>query len=257
MNSEQLRVEWDNALIVDYRDPQNPNNKIVLTCEHATNDLPEGMSWSQSDQEHFANEHWGSDLGALEMAKHLASELKCVLLHSRYSRLLLDVNRTLSSTTLFRHKGDKRIVELNEDLTPEEEYRRIVQYHVGYHAAMREIQKKINPKYVFSIHSFTPVYEGENRSVEIGLLVSHPHHMENLARKFFDDIGRKGYQVGWDEPYDGKTGSVGIETLIRANDPFDKEGFEFEFRNDIIRDEARAPQIKKDMVETFKMICNI
>jgi len=81
--------------------------------------------------------------------------------------------------------------------------------------------------------------------------------MEDLGKRFYNEIGKKGYQVGWDEPYDGKTGSVGIETLIRANDPFDKEGFEFEFRNDIIRDEERAPQIRRDMVEIFQMICDL
>jgi len=122
---------------------------------------------------------------------------------------------------------------------------------------MREMQRKVNPQFAFSIHSFTPMYEGTPRSVEIGLLISHPHHMEELARKFYDQIAEKGYKTGWDEPYDGKTGSVGIETILRTHDPFEILGFEFEFRNDIIRDEERGQKVRKDMIDVFKNICGL
>jgi len=51
---------------------------------------------------------------SLDMATHLAKELKCVLVYSLYSRLLLDVNRCITAQTLFRKSGDGQIVDLNK-----------------------------------------------------------------------------------------------------------------------------------------------
>jgi hypothetical protein len=40
-----------------------------------------------------------------------------------------------------------------------------------------------------------------------------------------------------------------VETILRTHDPFEILGFEFEFRNDIIRNEEKSPKIRKDMIE--------
>jgi len=80
INTEsQLKTDYENARIIDYRDPTNPNNEILITCEHATNDLPEDYSWTENDKRHFVNEHWGLDIGAYEMANALAAELNVCL----------------------------------------------------------------------------------------------------------------------------------------------------------------------------------
>jgi len=64
MNSTtNLRQDWDNAIILDFRDVDNPKNTIVFTCEHATNLLPVEYSWSDHDKKYFADEHWSYDPG--------------------------------------------------------------------------------------------------------------------------------------------------------------------------------------------------
>ena len=122
--NDQIFFKNENGTILDYRSPYNPLNELIVSCEHATNELPYGYRWSPND-EYFKNEHWGLDIGALNLAKELGMNLKTFVVHSLYSRLLVDVNRSLLSETLFRKEGDGKKVELNEDLNELEESTRL------------------------------------------------------------------------------------------------------------------------------------
>lgn len=63
---------------INHRDPSNPCNKIILTCEHATNEyavcfrhftliillrLPPEYQWSENDKINFEKTHWACDIG--------------------------------------------------------------------------------------------------------------------------------------------------------------------------------------------------
>jgi len=249
----QLRTEYENAKIVDFRDPENPNNTIVITAEHASNALPEGYSWTENDRSYFANEHWGSDPGSLDIALHLAKELKCVLVYSLYSRLLLDVNRNIAADTLFRTNGDGHTVDLNKDLTYEEEQNRILKYHHSYYNALREVSVKVDPLYIFSVHSFTALYEGQPRALEVGILVSHS---DDLGDKVCEGYKKRNHKVAVNEPYDGKEGLNALDTLLYAKYPVRRQGIQFEFRNDLLLDPKKAEKLKADTVEAVKEACN-
>jgi len=249
-----LRTEFENARIIDFRDPENPNNAIAITAEHASNALPEGYSWSESDRAFFADEHWGWDKGSLDVALHLAKELKCVLVHSLYSRLLLDVNRDLPSETLFRLSGDGRIIDLNRNLDEEEEDKRIDKYYQGYYRALREVSTKIKPQYVISVHSFTPLYEGNPRTLEVGILVNYS---DELAQKVHDEFKKRHHNVAINEPYDGKEGLAALGSMLYAKVPITREGIQFEFRNDLFNDPVRGDKIKNDTVEAVRAACKL
>lgn len=253
MSNSQIRTEYDNAKIVDFRDPENPNNVVVITCEHASNELPEDYSWTENDRKYFADDHWGYDPGSLDVGMYLAKELKCVLVYSLYSRLLVDVNRNLAGDTLFRTHGDGKTVDLNANLTYEEEQKRIMKYHHSYYNAIREISMKIDPQYIFSVHSFTGLFEGQPRALEVGILVSHS---DELAKKVYNGFDKGAYNIGINEPYDGKQGLNSLDTLLFAKYPVRRQGIEFEFRNDILMDPIRAPKIKADTLEAIKSACS-
>jgi len=252
--SAQLKTEFENARIVDFRDPENPNNTMVITCEHASNELPDGYVWTENDRTHFVDDHWGWDAGSLDVGMYLAKELKCVLVYSLYSRLLLDVNRSTSADTLFRTEGDGHIVDLNKNLTYEEEEKRIIKYHHTYYHALREISLKIDPLYIFSVHSFTPVYEGQARSLEVGILVNYS---EELAEKVCDGIQKKKHNIAINEPYDGKQGLNALDTLLFAKYPVKRQGIQFEFRNDLLKDSKKALKLKIDTLEVIKEACSM
>jgi len=249
----ELRSEWENARIIDFRDPENPNNLIAITAEHASNALPEGYTWSESDRAHFVDEHWGWDKGSLDAALHIAKELKCVLVHSLYSRLLLDVNRDLPSDTLFRVSGDGREVDLNRNIDEEEEETRINKYYLSYYKALREVGIKVQPKYVFCVHSFTPLYEGNPRTLEVGVLVNDS---DELGQKVYEEYKKRNHNVAINEPYSGKEGLAALGAMLYAKVPITREGVEFEFRNDLLTDPVKAEKIKNDTVEIIKTVCN-
>jgi len=250
-DNKKLRTEFENARIVDFRDPANPNNQIVITAEHASNALPEGYTWSESDRQFFVDEHWGYDKGSLDVALHVAKELKCVLVYSLYSRLLLDVNRDLPSETLFRTMGDGRIVDLNRNIDEEEEDNRIQKYYLSYYRALREVAIKVSPDYVFSVHSFTPLYEGNPRTLEIGILVNYS---DELGQKVHDELKKRHHNVAINEPYDGKEGLAALGSMLYAKVPITRQGIQFEFRNDLITDPAKVQKIKQDSVETIRAV---
>jgi len=252
-NTLKLRTEFENAKIEDFRDPENPNNAIVITAEHASNALPEGYSWTENDRTYFANEHWGSDPGSLDVALYLAKELKCVLVYSLYSRLLIDVNRSYAADTLFRTEGDGHTVDLNKDLTYEEEQNRILKYHHSYYNALREVSIKVDPLFIFSVHSFTGLYEGQPRSLEVGLLVSYS---DELGRKVCEGYKKRNHNVAVNEPYDGKQGLNALDTLLFAKYPVRRQGVQFEFRNDLLLDTKKAAKLKADTLEAVKEACN-
>jgi len=249
----QFRTEYENAKIADFRDPQNPNNTIVITAEHASNALPDEYSWTENDRTYFANDHWGYDPGSLDVALHLAKELKCVLVYSLYSRLLIDVNRSLAADTLFRTEGDAQVVDLNRDLTYEEEQKRIMKYHHSYYNALREVSIKIDPLYIFSVHSFTGLYEGQPRSLEVGLLVSYS---DELGNKVCEGFQKRNHNVAVNEPYDGKQGLNALDTLLFAKYPVRRQAVQFEFRNDLLLDPKKAAKIKADTLEAVKEACD-
>lgn len=74
-----IKEKYDNGKITDYRDTKAPVNDVLIASVHASNDLPEGYSWSEHDTKYFKNEHWGYDPGSLNMAIHTAKELKLML----------------------------------------------------------------------------------------------------------------------------------------------------------------------------------
>lgn len=126
------------------------------------------------------------------MVLGLAQDLRTAVCFAKYSRLLLDVNRTPGMSTMFRKAGDGRIIDLNkgtgykDGLHIDERNHRLKEYWYGYWGAVKKLLKiwhndTSNPKngvdpfkrYVFSIHSFTPIYEGEVRAVQVGILCTH------------------------------------------------------------------------------------
>jgi len=251
---QELRTEYENAKILDFRDKENPNNMIVITCEHASNALPDGYDWTENDRTYFADQHWGYDPGSLDMATHLAKELKCVLVYSLYSRLLADVNRTIAGQDLFRKGGDGQIIDLNKDITYEEEQNRIIKYHHTYYSALREVSIKIDPLYVFSVHSFTPLYEGQPRSLEVGILVNYSF---DLAEKINEVFQKEGHNVAVNEPYDGRQGLATLEALLFAKYPVRRQGVEFEFRNDLLLDPKTSKKLKDDALVALQTVCHI
>ena len=76
------------SIIDNRRVSENPNNSILITCDHASNDI-KGFRASV-DEDHLVRSNDGFDPGAAELADYIseATESLCVL--TNFSKLLID-----------------------------------------------------------------------------------------------------------------------------------------------------------------------
>lgn len=161
---------------------------IVLTCEHASNVIPEPWKWGETDKkQQLSVKHWSIDLGAQlflediitsfhnaeDKIKSLTTDNKegiLVAVRAAFSRLIADCNRPEDHPGVFRQECDGVLVDLNKNLTVEEINKRKELFYYPYHNAIEEQVQAHHPKLVLSIHSFNPIYEGKIREMEVGIL---------------------------------------------------------------------------------------
>lgn len=177
---------------------------ILLVCDHASCRFPEALGDMGLDP--FARRcHLAIDIGAAGVTERLSDSLNATAILCNYSRLVVDCNRELLDSGAFLQFGDGIIVPGNGNLHMKEKEQRSEAIYWPYH---REIDAQIDriqglgmmPFFV-SIHSFTPVLNGEYRPWEMGVLWDAD---EPSARILIDGLRELGYMVGDNVPYSGK-----------------------------------------------------
>lgn len=225
--ADATRVETE-AYAVERADA---DTAVLLTCEHATQRVPEGYGWPAADV-WLRDTHWAYDLGAEALARDVASALGAPLVRSRFSRLLVDPNRPEDSPTLFRGTAEGRPVTLNRDLDEAERARRIGELLRPYHAAVDRVVAGSPASVLLSMHSFTALYEGQPRTLEIGVLFTED---EPLARRLAEALGAR-WRVALNEPYSGHDGLMyAVDRHARAHG---RRAVELEVRQDLAVDPA-------------------
>ncbi|NNC76865.1 MAG: hypothetical protein HKN77_02815, partial [Woeseiaceae bacterium] len=97
-----------------------------------------------------------------------------------------------------------------------------------------------------SVHSFTPVLNGEARPWEIGVLWDKS---QGLHTPFIEDFRAAGFMVGDNEPYSGKApADYTIDTHAEGNG---LPCVGIEIRQDLIKDEAGVARIGNIMRRTI------
>lgn len=177
---------------------------VFLTCEHASERLPDGYAWHPDDGR-LVGTHWAFDLGARELVHELSRAMGAPAVLSRFSRLLVDPNRPEDSKELFRAEAEGAPVALNRDLDDAERTLRIERFYRPYHDAIDRRLAAHDAPVLFSVHSFTPVYEGAARPMEIGVLFDT---QDELAEQAAAAIRAAGFVTALNEPYSGKAGLI-------------------------------------------------
>lgn len=177
---------------------------LLLTCEHASERFPEPWRWPEPDL-WLQGTHWAFDLGAADLTRELAAELGATAVLSRFSRLLADPNRDPASADLFLLRAEGRGVALNQAIDAAERERRLARLWRPYHQAIERLLAESDAEIVLAIHSFTPVFEGRPRAVELGVLFDEE---EALAERLRAALARAGFRVHMNEPYSGRAGLI-------------------------------------------------
>lgn len=215
---------------------------LLLTCEHASNALPDegqpgGWSWPPADRR-LVHDHWAWDPGAAALTRALCARTGAPAVLSRFSRLLVDPNRPLDSETLFRDVADGSPVELNRVVSSAERERRLTRCYEPYHAAVDAMVQRHPGAPLLSMHTFTPVYEGQPRAVELGVLFDDD---EAWALRWFDALQGHGYDVRLNEPWSGRLGLM--YSVQRHAQRWGRVCMELEVRQDLATDPAHVARI--------------
>ncbi len=177
---------------------------ILLICDHASCRFPKALGDMGLDP--FARRcHLAVDIGAGPLTESLAGSLGVTAVVHNYSRLIVDCNRQLMDPSAFLEYGDGILVPGNRNLHQADKDLRANALYWPYHDAIDEQVKRLKkcgpaPAFI-SIHSFTPVLNGESRAWQIGVLWDKDEHLKEL---FLEGFRAAGYYVGDNEPYSGK-----------------------------------------------------
>jgi len=212
--------------------PGDTNAPVFLTCEHASQRFV--PPWTlEGDDTRLLGTHWAFDPGAEEITRELAAALGAPAVIARFSRLIVDPNRDLSSPTLLRHVADGLPITLNFDVPDADQKARIVRFYEPYHRAIDEGLAACSAPLVFPIHTFTDEYEGDPRSMEVGVLFDEE---EALAEELRAVLDAAGFIVAMNEPWSGKDGLIySAERHARAHG---RRALEIEARQDRAVDPA-------------------
>jgi len=177
---------------------------ILLVCDHASCRFPESLGDMGLDP--FARRcHLAIDIGAGSVTEHLARSLGVTAVLAQYSRLIVDCNRQLMDPGAFLEYGDGILVPGNRNLHQADKDRRADAIYWPYHHAIDEQIKRLRavgpPPAFISVHSFTPVLNGESRAWEMGILWDADQSLSDI---FIEEFRAAGYHTGDNEPYSGK-----------------------------------------------------
>jgi predicted N-formylglutamate amidohydrolase len=209
----------------------------VILCDHASNRIPEDYA-SFGFAEDAMQTHIAWDPGALAVARLLSAKLDAPLFWPDASRLIIDCNRAADARTLIVVESEGRPVPANRGLSEEERSRRLANIHAPYHAAIDACLKSRmaegRPTALIAIHSFTPVYLGNARPWQIGILFDDDRRLADpLISGLKADTA---LTVGINQPYSPADGVY--YTLSRHAGPRGLPAAMIEIRNDEIGDEA-------------------
>ncbi|QHL86354.1 N-formylglutamate amidohydrolase [Nibribacter ruber] len=201
--------------------------KVLFTCEHGGNEIPQEFNAAFDGAEGALTSHRGYDLGALDLFQKFANAPYAdKAFYSTTSRLLVELNRSRHHPRLFS--------EFTQPLQEEEKRQIITQHYLPYRQKVEEqihdwIQEGYQVLHI-SVHSFTPVLDGEKRKADIGLLYNPGREREQLfASKWRQEISRLDgdYKIRYNYPYKG-TADGFVTLLRRKHTPEEYAGLELE-----------------------------
>lgn len=186
---------------------------ILLSCEHGGYEVPPAYLYLFAGRPEALLSHRGWDPGTLALGQYLAEALSSPLVFSTTTRLLIEMNRSLENDQLFSEFGIA--------LTRQEKGDLILQYYMPYREALqREIELYHQAgKHCahFSLHSFTPIWYGRERLVDIGLLFDPDRSLESdLCQRLMKRLQQSlpDMLVRFNEPYLGT--DDGLTTFLRT-----------------------------------------
>jgi len=215
------------APLVANRDGVSP---VIVVCEHASCFIPPELNSLGLDAE-VQKSHVAWDPGAMAVAEGISDRLDAVLVASRISRLVYDCNRPPDAEGAIPERSEIFDIPGNQNLGKAERDTRIALVYEPFRASLAAAISAANcPGIIVTVHSFTPVYDGNARDVQLGIL--HDTDSRLADAMLMNTHWHTALDVRRNEPYgpeDGVTHTL-RENAVRAG----LHNVMIEVRNDLI-----------------------
>ncbi len=226
-------------------------SRIVLVCEHASNHFPD--TWGPlglTPDQRAAHIAW--DPGALALSRALSTRLDSVLVHAQVSRLIHDLNRAPDQPGAMPARSEIHDVPGNAALSPQDRALRVQAVYLPFHNALHGIIAQrlalgLQPVIV-TIHSFTPVYFGQPRAVEFGII----HDTDaTYANAILQAAAGLPLQTELNAPYSARDGVT--HTLRLHATPYGLPHAMLELRNDLFDTAPKADAMAARLAPVLNM----
>ncbi len=248
-----LRTDKGQAAIVVAKEASSP---YVVVCEHAGLQIPDALAdMGLSEAELHSHIAW--DPGAATVAELLARKLEGTLIKQRYSRLVYDCNRPPSSPEAMRDVSENTQIPANRSLSDEEKQWRTDHIYTAFHHTVAQQLDRRSAPILVTVHSFTPVYNGHHRAVDVGILhdLDTPHDAlladAMLSSAQFDD----GISVQRNQPYGPQDGVT--HTLQMHGQKRQILNVMIEIKNTLIADEKSQQHYAHQLAQTIKTAVDV
>lgn len=214
-------------------------SRIVMVCEHAANAMPapwDGLGLDPATR--AAHVAW--DPGALGLARGLAARLDAALVHAPVSRLVHDLNRAPDHPGAMPERSEIHEIPGNRAISALQRAARVAAVYAPFHATLagliaQRIALGLRPVIV-TVHSFTPVWHGQPRSMEFGVIHDDDRPGEDAFARAILAAETSGLQAALNVPY---SAADGVTHLLRRHAvPFMLPHAMLEIRNDLIANPA-------------------
>jgi predicted N-formylglutamate amidohydrolase len=180
--------------------------QVLLVGDHASRVIPRALDNLGLD-ETLLEQHIAYDIGTRKLVHHLSQHLDAPAVLAGYSRLVVDLNRSLEDASVMPEVSDDTPIPGNQNMSVEHRNQRIHSFYTPYRKAIDMMlhgfrEKGVVPAFI-AIHSFTPQMAGFSRPWHAGILWDKDPRiplplMANL-RAHPDE-----FNIGDNEPYSGK-----------------------------------------------------
>lgn len=226
---------------------------FLLTSDHYGRILPRALG-DLGIAESELTRHIAWDIGIAGVAERMAEMLDAHLIAQRYSRLVIDCNRSPGVASSIPVISEATAIPRNEAISEGERIARRREIFEPYHrridaAIDRRLHDK-RPTVLVSLHSFTPVYAGIARPWHIGALYNRDTVLPQLLLKHLRSQGD--LVVGDNEPY--AVSDLSDYTIPIHGEARGLVNTGIEIRQDLIADQSGQQQWAERLARIFAQI---
>lgn len=210
---------------------------LVLVCEHASSFIPAHLGHLGLD-EAARQSHAAWDPGARDLAVHLSGHFDAKLVASRISRLVYDCNRPPEASDAMPARSEVIDVPGNAALSASDRQARASTYYEPFRETLAGVLDTTPDPVIVTVHSFTPIYHGQKRAVEIGVLHDSDTRLADAMLACAEALP---FEVQRNAPYGPEHGVT--HTLKAHALPKGRLNVMLEIRNDLIATSAQQAEM--------------